>query len=137
MERKKTRRKTRKSISVIQSERKATFRAEYITNYQTAEAIVKTILDKIINLSIRQSRINKINNQIKSYCFEFIQNQIEPLFEENYINYTKSKNNSNIFFWKNKKPKENEWIEIKEPETPQNDRFEGGVHSFKRIRIKK
>ena len=35
MERKKTRRKTRKSVSTIQSERKATFRAEYITNFQT------------------------------------------------------------------------------------------------------
>ena len=136
MERKKTRRKTRKSISVIQSERKATFRAEYITNYQTAEAIVKTILDKIINLSIRQSGINKINNQLKGYCFKYIQNQIEPLFEENYINYTKSKNNSNIFFWKNKKPKENEWIEIKEPETPQNDRFEGVFTHLKELESK-
>jgi len=136
MERKKTRRKTRKSVSTIQSERKATFRAEYITNYQTAEAIVKIILDKIINLSIRQSGINKINNQLKGYCFKYIQNQIEPLFEENYINYTKSKNNSNIFFWKNKKPKENEWIEIKEPETPQNDRFEGVFTHLKELESK-
>ena len=136
MERKKTRRKTRKSVSTIQSERKATFRAEYITNFQTAEAIVKIILDKIINLSIRQSGINKINNQLKGYCFKYIQNQIEPLFEENYINYTKSKNNSNIFFWKNKKPKENEWIEIKEPETPQNDRFEGVFTHLKELESK-
>ena len=118
-------------------ERKNTNVTNYTTNYQTPEAIVKIILDRIINLSIRQSGINKINNQLKNYCFEYIQNQVEPLFEENYINYTlvNNKNNKKLF-WKNKKQPKNEWIEIKEPETPKDDRFEGVFINLKEIDLK-
>ena len=136
MQRHKTKRKTRKKTTKMQSERKSIFAVTHITNYQSSEAIVKMVLDKIINLSIRQSGINKINNNLKNYCFEYIQNQIEPLFEVNYINYTKSKDNSNILFWKNKKPKENDWIEIKEPDTPLNDRFEGVFTHLKELESK-
>ena len=128
---------TKKATNKSKAERENTIRADFITNYQTPESIVKIILDKIINLSIRQSRINKINNQIKSYCFEFIQNQIEPLFEEKYINYTKTNNKTDIFFWKNKKPEENQWIELKEPDTPKDDRFEGAFTNLKKINKKK
>ena len=136
MERHKTKRKTRKSIIKIHSERKSIFNEGYITNYQTPEAIVKNILDKIINLSIRQSRLNKINNQYKSFCFKYIQNQIEPLFEESYINYTQSNNSTNIIFWNSKNPKKNEWIEIKEPENPIYDRFEGAFTNLKELESK-
>ena len=136
MQRHKTKRKTRKKTTKIQLERKSIFADTHITNFQSSEAIVKMILDKIINLSICQSNINKINNNLKNYCFEYIQNQIEPLFEVNYINYTKSKDNSNILFWKNKKTKENDWIEIKEPDTPLNDRFEGVFTHLKELESK-
>ena len=68
--------------------------------------------------------MNKINNQINDYCFNYIQAQIEPLFEENFINYTKLKNDQNILFWKTQKPQENQWIEIFEPNTVESDRFE-------------
>ena len=136
MQRPKTKRKTKQKTTRIQSERKSIFANTHITNFQSSEAIVKIILDKIINLSIRQSGINKINNNLKNYCFEYIQSQIEPLFEVNYINYTKSKDNSNIFFWKNQKPKENDWIEIKEPNTPLNDRFEGVFTNLKELESK-
>ena len=132
-----TRKTTRKTTNKSKSERENTIRAEHITNYQTSESIVKIILDKIINLSIRQSDINKINNQIKNYCFEFIQNQIEPLFEEKYINYTKTNNKTNIIFWKNKKQEENQWVELKEPDTPRDDRFEGAFTHLKEIDQKK
>ena len=68
--------------------------------------------------------MNKINSQINDYCFNYIQAQIEPLFEENFINYTKLKPDQNQLFWKTQKPQENQWIEIFEPNTVESDRFE-------------
>ena len=110
--------KTRKKSRTKNSDRKSTLRKfPYISSYQVAEGIVKLLLDKIINISIHQSDISKIDKQINSYCFEFIQAQIEPLFEENFINYTKLKDDKNTLFWKNKKQPENQWIEIFEPES--------------------
>ena len=93
-------------------------------------------MDKLINLSIRQSEINRINNELNNYFFEYIKNQVEPIFEESYINYTKStkdNSNSNILFWKTAKPTENEWVEIMEPETVKEDRFEGAFALLKEI----
>ena len=106
------------------TERKNTIKNEYISNYQSSESIVKLLLDKIINISIHQSDMNKINRQINSYCFEYLQNQIDPLCEETFMNYTKLKNDTNTLFWKATKPPENQWIEIMEPEPVQNDRYE-------------
>ena len=136
MQRHATKRGTRKKTTRVQSRKTTTLRAKYITNYQTPEAVVKTILDKIINLSIRQSTINKINNQLKSYCFEYIQNQIEPLFEEKYINYSRPNNNTDTLFWKTKIPVENQWVEVKEPETLPSDRFEGAFTRIKELESK-
>ena len=136
MERHETKLGTRKKTNKTQSERKSTFLGNNISNYQSPESIVKILLDKIINLSIRQSRINKIDNQLHSYCFEFLQNQIEPLFEVNYMNYTKPNYNTEMLFWKNKKPVENQWIEIKEPETVKGERFEGAFTRMKEFEPK-
>ena len=109
----------------------------YISTYQVSEGIVKLIIDKIINISIHQSNMNKINSQINDYCFEYIQAQIEPLFEENFINYTKLKNDQTTLFWKTKKPPENQWIEIFEPDTIENDRFESCEVNIQEIKSKK
>ena len=136
MQRHTSKRGTRKKTTRIQSRKATSLRAKYITNYQSPEGVVKTILDKIINLSIRQSTINKIDNQLKSYCFKYIQNQIEYLFEEKYINYSRSNNNTDTLFWKNKIPVENQWIEIKEPETLPSDRFEGAFTRTKELETK-
>ena len=136
MERNKNKKRTKKGTIRKNTLRTNTNKTNYITNYQSAEGIIKIILDKIINLSIRQSGVNKINNQLNNYCFKFIQNQVSPLFEENYINYTYSNINSNKIFWKNKKPEVNNWIEIKEPDAPQNDRFEGVFINYKELESK-
>ena len=117
--------KTHKKGTSRKLEKKSTLKKEQnISTYQASEGIVKFILDKIISISIHQSNMNKINSQINDYCFNYIQAQIEPLFEENFINYTKLKNEQNILFWKTEKPQENQWIEIFEPNTVESDRFE-------------
>ena len=135
---KKTSPKSPKKVAKKIIETKGTLTKEpYISSYQTSESIVKLILDKIINISLHQSNMNKINSQINDYCFEYIQAQIEPLFEENFINYTKLKNDQKTLFWKTKKPPENQWIEIFEPETIENDRFESCGVNIQEIKNKK
>ena len=117
--------KNHKKGTTKKGERKSTIdREQNISTYQISEGVVKFILDKIINNSIHQSDMNKINSQINDYCFNYIQAQIEPLFEENFINYTKLKPDQNQLFWKTQKPQENQWIEIFEPNTVESDRFE-------------
>ena len=130
--------KTNKKVTSRKLEKKSTLKKEQnISTYQVSEGIVKFILDKIINISIHQSNMNKINSQINDYCFNYIQAQIEPLFEENFINYTKLKNDQNTLFWKTQKPQENQWIEILEPNTVENDRFESSGVNVQGIKNKK
>ena len=130
--------KTNKKVTSRKLEKKSTLKKEQnISTYQVSEGIVKFILDKIINISIHQSNMNKINSQINDYCFDYIQAQIEPLFEENFINYTKLKNDQNTLFWKTEKPQENQWIEILEPNTVENDRYESSGVNVQGIKNKK
>ena len=131
--------KTRKgSTAKSPNRRKSTIKKEpYISSYQISEGIVKIIIDKIIINSIYEANMNKINNQLNDYYFEYLQGQIEPLFEENFINYTNLKNDENKLFWKTPKPPENQWIEILEPETVENDRYESSEVNIQEIISKK
>ena len=131
--------KTRKgSTAKSPNRRKSTIKKEpYISSYQISEGIVKIIIDKIIINSIYKANMNKINNQLNDYYFEYLQGQIEPLFEENFINYTNLKNDENKLFWKTPKPPENQWIEILEPETVENDRYESSEVNIQEIKSKK
>ena len=131
--------KTRKgSTAKSPNRRKSTIKKEpYISSYQISEGIVKIIIDKIIINSIYEANMNKINNQLNDYYFEYLQGQIEPLFEENFINYTNLKNDENKLFWKTPKPPENQWIEILEPETVENDRYESSEVNIQEIKAKK
>ena len=131
--------KTRKgSTAKSPKRRKSTIKKEpYISSYQISEGIVKIIIDKIIINSIYEANMNKINNQINDYYFEYLQGQIEPLFEENFINYTNLKNDENKLFWKTPKPPENQWIEILEPEPVENDRYESSEVNIQEIKSKK
>ena len=131
--------KTRKgSTAKSPNRRKSTIKKEpYISSYQISEGIVKIIIDKIIINSIYEANMNKINNQLNDYYFEYLQGQIEPLFEENFINYTNLKNDENKLFWKTPKPPENQWIEILEPETVENDRYESSEVNIQEIKSKK
>ena len=59
------------------------------TLYQSTESIIKIIIDKLINLSVRKSYSNKIDSQIGDYCFKFMKNNINNIFELNYLAHTK------------------------------------------------
>ena len=140
MKRKDIVRRSRKDTNRTNSENTPKLKENYISNYQAPESIVTLILDKLINSSVRQSYINKNNSELNNYCFKFIRKQIDSLFEENYINYTKTnkkENNSQILFWKNIIQTEKDWVEIKEPESIKCDRFEGSYAHLKELEQKK
>lgn len=111
--------------------------------YQSAETIVKSLVDKLIILSVRKSYANKIETDMKPHCFDFLKSQIEYCFESYYISYTKQPKNKDIksinnkkeLLWKTKKPKINTWIEIMEPEYFEMDRYESSNVKFKEIEI--
>ena len=111
--------------------------------YQSSEAIIKIIVDKIINLSIRKSYANKINSELSIYCFNYIKTQVNDMLEINYITHIQEKKNSklniinyknknkNDLFWKIKQPLNNTWVEIIEPQYFKIDRYEGSSINYK------
>lgn len=111
--------------------------------HQTTEAIIKIIVDKIINLSVKKSYSNKINSELGNYCFNFMKDSISSMFELYYITHTneqiknKSKrniaNNKNELLFKAKKSKNNTWIEISEPKNLGSDRYEGCNINYKEL----
>ena len=114
------------------------------TLYQSTESIIKIIIDKLINLSIAKSYSNKIDSQLGDYCFNFMKDNINNIFELNYIAHTKESKKTNInndkradLFWGLKKPPKNTWVEILEPEYFEIDRYEGTNIKFTDFNDKK
>ena len=115
------------------------------STYQISEAVVKIIVDKLINLSVRKSYSNKIDSEFGNYCFNYLKNHINSMFEPIYISHTietknlklnsNANNNTNTknIFWKTKAPANNTWTEIIEPKYFEIDRFEGSNIKFKEI----
>ena len=114
--------------------------------YRHSEIIVKSLVDKLINLSVRRSYADKINNELGNFCFDFMKNQINCVFESYYIAHTKhpaniqkninKANDTQEITWKIKKPKINTWVEIIEPGIFPIDRHEGSKVNFKEIEKK-
>ena len=112
--------------------------------YQSTESIIKIIIDKLIYLSIRKSYSNKIDSQLQDYCFNYMKNNINNMFEPYYISHTLDSkkpinNNENNekkdeLFWKLKKPQNNTWVEILEPQYFEIDRYEGTNIKYKEIK---
>ena len=111
--------------------------------YQSTEAIIKIIIDKLIYLSIRKSYSNNINDNLGNFCFKYIQNNINNMLEPLYIPHTKkienkesnmtNEDNKKELFWKVKQPEKNTWVEIIEPEYFEIDRYEASYIKFKDI----
>ena len=99
-----------------------------------SESIIKSILDKIITMSVIKSHSTKINNKMGEYCFNFVENFLSPLFESSFINHTTFPENKNEpLSWKTKIQPKNSWVEIPEPKFFECDRFEG--NSIKYVEI--
>ena len=107
--------------------------------YQSHEYIIKSIIDKIITLSVRNSYVNYINNIMNDYYFQYIKNQLKSIFEENFMYHTTipnntKNNNKNLnkeLFWNKPNTERNTWIEIKEPNTIKCDRYENTFMNLK------
>ena len=57
--------------------------------YQSSEAIVKVILDKVITLALYEAYSTEISQNLGDFCFDHIKKEMTSLFELNFINYTK------------------------------------------------
>ena len=101
---------------------------------QANETIVKSLVDKIITLSIRNSYLNTINKSLEDYYFEFLKNQVNNLFATNNIFYYDEPENEQLnkkdLFWNKKYEKGNTWIEISEPNASKCDRYENAFMNY-------
>ena len=94
--------------------------------YQVSESIVKTIIDKIITLSVRESYIQSLNKVFDNYYCDYLLTQLNSLFATNYLFYydePETDTRQNIF-WNKNFNKTNTWIEITEPNSSKIDRYE-------------
>ena len=96
------------------------------------EAIVGTILNKIISYVIRQTTVKEIYTHMDRKCFSYFKYLINPYLSTEYINYENGLDN--IELQKNKinykmhvTEKVNTWVYLTEPSTPGNDRFSSGL----------
>ena len=108
----------------------------YQTNYQSPEAIIKFILDKIITSALLTSQTKEIDEKIGTFCFDNFQKQITSLFETNFINYTDDLTHEEPqLLWELIPPPENTWVELQEPGTQEMDRYESSNIAY--VEIKK
>ena len=100
--------------------------------YQVSESIAKSLVDKIITISVRQSHSNHLNKIYKNYYFECIQNQLNILFATNYLFYYDEPETEerNKMFWNKNLDKKNTWIEITEPNSSKIDRYENAFMKY-------
>ena len=105
------------------------------TNYQSSESVARTLVDKILSLTVSRAFSEKINKEINSYCFDYLHSQLDSLFETSYISYTNNSNKENetSLFYKSLPPPKTSWIEIQEPICIETDRCEGAFIHFKEI----
>ena len=118
--------KTLININNTVKRKSALISVNYLKKYEyrtESEIIVSTILNKILSLSLRKARCERIYNTINEFCYSFIKSKIDLLIKVNYIvqnenpmlkNKESNLTDNNI----------NTWVEIKEPESAKNDRFD-------------
>ena len=108
---------------------------KFETNYQSSESVVRTMVDKIISLTVRRAFADKINRELNTYCFDFLHSQLDSLFETSYISYTNNSKNENTtpLFYKSLPPPNTIWVEIQEPTCIETDRCEGAFINYKEI----
>ena len=111
---------------------------KYISNYQSSETIIKSILDKIFILAFHEAYSKETEKNLSNYCYEYLKKEMTSFFELNFINYTNSnennKNNPNELLWEMESPIENTWEELLEPESEPIDRYESAQILYQEIK---
>ena len=104
----------------------------HINQYQANEFIAKSIVDKIITISVRQSHNKHLNRRYNNYYFEYMQAQLDSLFATNFLYYYDEPETEerNKIFWNKNLDKKNTWIEIIEPNSSKIDRYENIFMKF-------
>ena len=104
----------------------------HINQYQANESIAKSIVDKIITISVRQSHNKHLNRRYNNYYFEYMQAQLDSLFATNFLYYYDEPETEerNKIFWNKNLDKKNTWIEIIEPNSLKIDRYENIFMKF-------
>ena len=104
----------------------------HINQYQANESIAKSIVDKIITISVRQSHNKYLNRRYNNYYFEYMQAQLDSLFATNFLYYYDEPETEerNKIFWNKNLDKKNTWIEIIEPNSSKIDRYENIFMKF-------
>ena len=101
-------------------------------NNEYSEIICQMIINKIISKAISQTNNDKIYSKLNDHCFDFIINSIDPFLSTNFIFYEisnmKNNNKSKRFFY-SIIPENitNTWVEIKEPNLPEFDRYHSNL----------
>ena len=94
--------------------------------FQVSESIVKSLIDKIIVFSVRESYMKGLNKVFENYYNKYVFKQLNSLFATNYLFYydePESENRNNMF-WNKSFNSKNTWIEITEPNSSKIDRYE-------------
>ena len=89
------------------------------------EAVIYSIINKIISSAIRISSNNSIHKDLDIHCFNYLKKQIETCLLTKYIPHesitdinSKSKDLNELFYNKSKISKKEIWITIDEPKPP-------------------
>ena len=102
--------------------------------FQANEGLVKSIIDKLITISVRKSYSNYISRRLQNYYFEYLKNQVNILFATNNIYYWDEPelehSQKRDKFWKVDLEKNNTWVEVSEPNTTKIDRYENAFMNF-------
>ena len=108
---------------------------KYISNYQSSETIIKSILDKIFIIAFHEGYSKELERNLGNYCYQYIKKEMTSFFELNFINYTNgNKNNQEELLWEMEAPIENTWEEIFEPESEPIDRYESAQIMYQEIK---
>ena len=134
MKRDNVKKQTNKSSSKKDSQTEEN-KHSYITNFQSSEAVIKQLLDKIIILAVRSSQAKEIDTQMGDFCFNNLKFQMTSLFETNFINYTDDLiHEEPPLLWEFIAPPENTWVELPEPGSQEIDRYESSNISYHEIK---
>ena len=118
--------KTLININNTVKRKSALISVNYLKKYEyrtESEIIVSSILNKILSLSLKKAQCERIYNNINEFFYGFIKSKIDLLIKVNNIvqNEKPMLNNKESNLTDNNI---NTWVEIKEPESAKNDRFD-------------